>query len=497
MFETLELGRKIKKKDFAEAALALRHQLLQLQFELAEKPFPVIVIVSGVEGAGKGGVVHRLNEWMDPSGIETCAFWDPSDEEQERPHYWRFWRAMPAHGRIGIFFGSWYTRPIVDRAFDQIDDAELDADMQRVAEFERMLSDDGALVVKLWFHIGEKQAKKQLKEDQQDGMQFLQVPEGSKDQHNLYQQFVRISERAIRQTDTNHSPWHLIEANDANYRDLTAGQTLLRAMQEHLSRTATAAPGRIPDNLPGSKQPTILDTVPKDAHIPPTPYKKKLASLQQHLRELAWQAREQKISCVAVFEGWDASGKGSAIRRVTQAIDPRLFQLFQFAAPTDEERTHHYLWRFWRHLARDGKSTFFDRSWYGRVLVERVEEFAREDEWQRAYSEINRFEEQIAAHGSVVLKFWIHISEDEQLARFKQREVTPHKQHKITDEDWRNRGKWKEYEEAVHDMVTHTSTSYAPWTLVAGNDKRYARIQILQTFCDALQQALSTDDKKS
>jgi polyphosphate kinase 2 (PPK2 family) len=167
-----------------------------------------------------------------------------------------------------------------------------------------------------------------------------------------------------------------------------------------------------------------------------------------------------------------------------------LFQLVQFAAPTDEERAHHYLWRFWRHLARDGKSTFFDRSWYGRVLVERVEGFARDDEWQRAYAEINRFEEQIAAHGSVVLKFWIHISEEEQLARFKLREVTPHKQHKITDEDWRNREKWKDYEVAVHDMVTHTSTSYAPWTLVAGNDKRYARIQILQTFCDALEQAL-------
>ena len=490
MFETLELGRKVKKKDFNEAEMTLRHQLLQVQFELEDKPFPVIVIVSGVEGAGKGSVVHRLNEWMDPRGIETYAFWDTSDEEQGRPHYWRFWRAMPAHGRIGVFFGSWYTRPIIDRVFSKIDDAELDADMQRIGEFERMLFDDGALIVKLWLHIKEDSARKQLEKDQQQALKFLRIPDGDAAQRSLYRDFTRVSERAIRQTDTNHSPWHLIEAEDANYRDLTAGETLLQALQDHLGKTRQSAPSHTPVGLLTPAQPTILDTVPSGAQIKPAAYKKQLAALQQKLTGLAWQAREQKISCVAVFEGWDAAGKGSAIRRITQAIDPRLFQLIQFAAPTDEERAHHYLWRFWRHLARDGKSTFFDRSWYGRVLVERVEGFARDDEWQRAYAEINRFEEQIAAHGSVVLKFWIHISEEEQLARFKLREVTPHKQHKITNEDWRNREKWKEYEEAVHDMVTHTSTSYATWTLVAGNDKRYARIQILQTFCDALEQAL-------
>jgi polyphosphate:AMP phosphotransferase len=491
MFETLELGRKVKKKDFAKAEMKLRHQLLQLQFELEDKPFPVIVIVSGVEGAGKGSVVHQLNKWMDPRGIETYAFWDTSDEEEERPHYWRFWRAMPAHGRIGVFFGSWYTSPIVDRTFNKIDDAELDVDMQRIAEFERMLFDDGALVVKLWLHLTEESAREQLEMDLQRSLQYLSIPDGDAAQSSLYHDFARVSERAIRQTDTNHSPWHLIEAEDANYRDLTAGETLLQALREHMDKTRQVATSHTPDSLLTPTQPTILDTVPTDAQIEPAAYKEQLAALQQKLTTLAWQAREQKISCVAVFEGWDAAGKGSAIRRVTQAIDPRLFQLVQFAAPTDEERAHHYLWRFWRHLSRDGRSTFFDRSWYGRVLVERVEGFARDDEWQRAYSEINRFEEQLAAHGSVVLKFWIHISEEEQLARFKSREVTPHKQHKITDEDWRNREKWKDYEVAVHDMVTHTSTSYAPWTLVAGNDKRYARIQILQTFCDALEAALA------
>jgi polyphosphate kinase 2 (PPK2 family) len=196
---------------------------------------------------------------------------------------------------------------------------------------------------------------------------------------------------------------------------------------------------------------------------------------------------------VAVFEGWDAAGKGSAIRRVTGAIDPRLYKLVQVGAPTDEENAQHYLWRFWRQLQRDGRATFFDRSWYGRVLVERVEQFASPAEWQRAYSEINQFERQLVAHGCIVLKFWIHISKDEQMARFKTRAQEPHKRHKITDEDWRNREKWHDYELAVDQMVSHTSTQHAPWTLVAGNDKPWARIQILKTFCKTMSAALDKE----
>ena len=245
-----------------------------------------------------------------------------------------------------------------------------------------------------------------------------------------------------------------------------------------------------PVSLAGTGQPTILDTVDTEAKLAPDVYKQELEKYQARLDGLAWEARKLNVPCVAVFEGWDAAGKGSAIRRVTQAIDPRLFKLYQFASPTDEEAAHHYLWRFWRQLGRDGKFTLFDRSWYGRVLVERVEGFASNNEWQRAYGEINRFEEQLVGHGTVLLKFWIHISKKEQLERFKLREQTPHKQHKITEEDWRNREKWHDYELAVHDMVTHTSTAASPWTLVAGNDKRYARIEILRTFCEQLEKGL-------
>jgi polyphosphate:AMP phosphotransferase len=490
MFNTLELGRSVKHKAFQAAETDLRHQLLKVQFELAKRRFPVIVLVSGVEGAGKGTVVHRFNKWMDPRLIHTHAFWDTNDVERSLPHYWRFWHAMPEKGRMGIFFGSWYTKPIVDAALGQSTLGQLDEELHRIVEFERLLTDDGALIVKLWFHISRDAQQKQLAEDVKIKHQNLRIPEKLASFADHYDDFAQISERAICRTDTHHAPWHLIEAENANYRDLTAGETLLNALRERLHQPRPEPPPEVPSSFLTTDSLTILDTVPTDARLPPGEYKESLKKYQKKAQDLAWEAHRQKLPCVAVFEGWDAAGKGSAIRRVTEAIDPRLYRLVQFAAPTDEERAQHYLWRFWRKLARDGRTTIFDRSWYGRVLVERVEGFARYDEWHRAYEEINRFEEQLIDHGSVLMKFWIHISKEEQLARFKEREATPHKQHKITDEDWRNREKWHDYELAVHDMVTHTSTRQTPWTLVAGNDKHYARIQILRTFCTCLEKAL-------
>jgi polyphosphate:AMP phosphotransferase len=490
VFETLELGRKIKRKDFNKAALKLREELLGLQFELETRDFPVIIIVSGVEGAGRGQVVHRLNEWMDPRLIETFAFWDHSDEEETRPFSWRFWRAMPSHGRIGIFFGSWYTRPILQRALGKISDPEFTVEMQRIVESERMFTDDGTLLIKLWFHLPADAAAERARLDRMRDFPDLELPVTGSEFYESYDELKVVSERAIRATDTGHSPWHLIEAQDDNYRDLTAGQTVHQCLKVRLNKSFRSPTNTSPISLGENGQPTILDRLDMDAKLESEEYRESLEHYQARLENLAWLARRHKVPCVALFEGWDAAGKGSAIRRITQAIDPRLFKLYQFAAPTDEEAAHHYLWRFWRELGRDGSFTLFDRSWYGRVLVERVEEFATESEWQRAYGEINRFEEQLSEHGAVLLKFWLHVTRDEQLKRFKEREETPHKQHKITEEDWRNREKWQEYAVAVHDMVTHTSTSDAPWTLVAGNDKRHARIHILRTFCEQLEKGI-------
>ena len=494
MFEAAELGRKVSKVAFAAAVPKLRSELLQAHFALKDAKVPVIVIVSGVDGAGKGEVVHRLNEWLDPRGVETHAFWRLSDEESERPAYWRFWRALPARGRIGIFFGSWYSEPIVRRVYGKIKSSELDGALDRIALFEKMLVEDGALIVKLWYHLSRKEQRKRLEALEADPKTRSRVRPLDWQHFKLYDRFIKVTERVIRRTDTGYAPWRLIESGSRRYRELITGRLLLEAIQQRLNagQAAKAAAAARPPatSVPGAAGPTILDRVDLTQALSDKEYREQLEKYQGRLSRLTWAAFEKQRSCVAVFEGWDAAGKGSAIRRVTQAVDPRLYRTVSIAAPTDEERSHHYLWRFWRHLPRAGMITIYDRSWYGRVLVERVERFAREDEWMRAYKEINEFEEELTAGGIVLGKFWLHIGKDEQIRRFKERQKVSFKQYKITDEDWRNRKQWDAYTAAVNDMVTHTSTAPGPWTLVAGNDKKFARVQILKTLCARLERAL-------
>ena len=498
MFEAAELGRKVPKKVFDAEEPALHMALLQAQRKLKDADFPVIIVVSGVEGAGKGEVINRLNKWLDTRGLQTHAFWDTTEEEAQRPRYWRYWQRLPPSGSIGIMLGSWYTQPIVDRVFENIDDAELDRELRRIEELERLLTDDGALLVKFWFHLSRRDQKKRLRRDVKEGRMS---PPLLKKYGKKYDRFASHCERALRMTDTGHCPWYIIESADRRYRDLTMGKTLLQAMTGRLEQDP---PPRLPRGghlasaiAAPEASVTVLDRVDLEASLNPDQYDEQLEKYQRQLSNLAWKAREKQRHIVAVFEGWDAAGKGGAIRRVTQAVDSRLYRTISIAAPTDEERAHHYLWRFWRHIPRSGRMTIYDRSWYGRVLVERVEGFATPDEWQRAYQEINDFEEQLVDHGVVLLKFWVHISRDEQLRRFHEREQVEHKKHKLTEEDWRNRDKWDEYEAAVNEMVARTSTEYAPWTLVAGNDKRYARVQVLETFCERLSEALDGREEEA
>lgn len=494
MFENAELGRTIPKKEYDRTLPKLRARMVQAEFALKAARVPVLVIISGVDGAGKGDVVHRLNEWFDPRGLDTHAFWHETEEERSHPFYWHFWQALPARGRIGLLLGSWYTQPVIQRVNGNIKNEALDAAMLRINFFEEMLVDDGAVIVKLWFHLSAKMLARRLKNLDNDPRTHWRVLPVDWAHQKHYKKFVDVSERALRQTDTEHAPWHLVEATDVRYRDLTAARIILEAMEKRLARADRNKPTR-PRPTPKSgfpyvKQPTILDQVDLSQSLSCKSYEKKLSKYQARLNTLVWAAYQKRIANVIVFEGWDAAGKGSAIRRVTAAMDPRLFRVVPIAAPTDEEHAHHYLWRFWRHLPANGLVTIFDRSWYGRVLVERVEGFAHPEEWSRAYRELNMFEEHLDEHGTVLTKFWIHISKEEQLRRFRERESVDFKQHKITAEDWRNRENWEAHMMAVHDMVAHTSTEYAPWTLVAGNDKKFARIQILKTLCRQLERAL-------
>ncbi|WP_295387509.1 polyphosphate:AMP phosphotransferase [uncultured Thiodictyon sp.] len=494
MFEATKVGRTVSKDDFKAQQEALRTELLEAQRELRETNIPVVVLVSGVEGAGKGEVVNRLNEWLDTRGVQTFAFWDETDEERARPRYWRFWRTLPPRGEITILFGGWYAAPIEHRFQGQCTDAELDSELNRIVEFERMLTQDGALIVKFWFHMSEENQKASLNAlSRDDRSRWKMMPQKAKFSEH-YRTFEQVAERVVLHTDQGTSPWYLVEAEDARYRDLTVGQTLLHAIRARLDSPAAPdqSAGTVSATMPSGPQAqiTVLDQLDLSKSLSAAKYKTRMTELQTEINELAWSAYKAKRSTVLMFEGVDAGGKGGAIRRITSAIDARLYRAIPVAAPTDEEKAHHYLWRFWRQVPRAGYITIYDRSWYGRVLVERVEGFASDAEWRRAYAEINRFEEQLVGSGIVLLKFWIHIDQDEQLKRFQDREETAYKRYKITADDWRNREKWPAYQEAVNEMVARTSTQHAHWTLVEGNDKHYARVKVLRTICEALKAAL-------
>jgi polyphosphate:AMP phosphotransferase len=492
MFEAAELGRKVSREDYDRELPALRAGLLEAQRGLRARGAPVIVLFSGADGAGKSETVERLYEWLDPRGLETNAFGPPSDEERERPPYWRFWRTLPPAGRIGMFLGSWYTDPILFRAYGKRSRADLGRELSRIAFFEQMLVDGGALLFKFWLHLSRKGQRKRLRSLEKSPDTAWRVGPSEWKHYRLYDRFIKASEQVLQATDTGRAPWFLVEAEDERYRELMVGRILLEGLQR-----ATAGERRAPpaENVPTSPpeppavagaQVTVLDHVDLTRTLDDKAYRKRLLRAQAKVHRLVRAAAEKKVSAVVVFEGWDAAGKGGAIRRLTAAMDPRLYRVIPVAAPTDEEKAHHYLWRFWRHLPRAGRVTVYDRSWYGRVLVERVEGFASEAEWRRAYLEINDFEQQLADHGVVIVKFWLHVSADEQLRRFEERRSTEYKRHKITDEDWRNREKWDAYQKAVNEMVVRTSTRPAPWTLVAGNDKRFARVQVLETFARRL-----------
>jgi polyphosphate:AMP phosphotransferase len=497
MFESAELGHAIDKKTYERELPKLRRALLDTQYEVLQlSKFPVIVVIGGVDGAGKGETVNLLNEWMDTRHILTHAFGEPSDEERERPPMWRFWRELPPKGKIGIFFGSWYTAPIIGRVYGQFKDGELDRRLQEVVAFEKMLTDEGALLLKFWFHLSKKRQKERLNELAAKKATRWRVTDTDWKHFELYDKFRRISEHALRETSRNAAVWSVVEGTDERYRSLTVGKALLEAMQGRLKLLKDGKKQQVqPTNhvLPvvtATDQLRVVNALDLTRKLSPDEYSKQLDKYQRKLNLLTRHPKYKKISTIAVFEGGDAAGKGGAIRRVTGALDARMVRVVPVAAPTEEERAQPYLWRFWRHLPRVGRLTIFDRSWYGRVLVERVEGFAPPSDWGRAYSEINDFEEQLVRYGVVFAKFWLQTSKEEQLRRFKEREKIGFKQFKITAEDWRNREKWDVYESALCDMIDRTSTEIAPWTLVSAEDKRWARVQVIKTLCERIEQAI-------
>jgi polyphosphate:AMP phosphotransferase len=491
MFEAVCLGHTLSKSAFKQQETSLREQLLDAQFQLKEKNKAVLIILAGVDGARKSDVIDRLNKWLDTRYIQVHAFWNSSNEETERPFYWRFWRRLPARKTIGIFYGGWYWQALRDYTYGKINDREFDQGCHLIQETEATLRDDGMIVIKLWLHISKQEQKKRLK-SRRKRLRASHVPVEDAKIYKKYDDYINAAQRAIRITDDVRCPWHLIEATDEYYRDYTAGQIVLEAMQKAVAEHRVDERRRVIHKTTLAVEPdkTVLDELEMITAADKAKDKATVKKCQLSLSNLAWECFAQKRSVVLVFEGWDAAGKGGAIRRITSAMDARLYRVISVAAPSDEELAHQYLWRFWRQIPRAGYFTLYDRSWYGRVLVERIEQLADEHEWGRAYQEINNFEEQLVDHGIIMLKFWLHIDKDEQLARFQARETTSWKNYKIGPDDWRNREKWDAYKLAVHDMVARTSTDKVPWQLIPANDKTHARALILRQLCDKLESSL-------
>jgi polyphosphate:AMP phosphotransferase len=492
MFESAALPKSLSKAKFKALRLQLRTDLLMAQLDMAEKrDHALVVVIAGVDGAGKSLVAQRMLEWLDPRHITTTAFGLPTLEEIRYPRMKRYWLSLPAKGRMSIVFGSWYHQPLYDRIRGRMDEKAFLEEMRAIQQFEMMLAEENVLMCKLWLHLPRKEReKRQGKNGKGKAATDIRMQEWGdigKIDYDLAREAV---EAMTRITSTAHAPWTVVPAKDPNYRDALSGQVLLDCFRQR----DKAPPGQVPAPDPTPTVPNltgdstgILEAMDLSLKADKHDYAKGLKKLQHRLHLLTQSEAFGNCGVVAVFEGADAAGKGGCIRRTVRALDPRLYRVHSIAAPSDEELAHPYLWRFWRRIPPRGALAIFDRSWYGRVLVERVEEYCGKSDWKRAYHEIVDFESQLANSGIVVLKFWLQISKDEQLRRFKAREETPFKRFKITEEDWRNREKWDAYQLAAGDMIDRTSTLQAPWTLVPAEDKRHARLTVLRALCDGIE----------
>jgi len=486
----------ISKSDWEAEVASLRTELLALQQKmLATTPFSVLVLIHGVDGAGKSETAQWLTEWMDPRHIQSSAFDDPTGEELERPPLYRFYRRLPPKGKMAVFFGSWYSEPIEARTGKRIGEGPFHERLDEILRLEAMLAAEGVVVLKFWFDLGKKALRKRLEDLEADEDTSFRVTKREWAHYDSVVRFRRVADEAIHAGDAAGLPWTVVDGTDVRAAGLSVGRTLRDTMRERLAAAAVAAKGK----KSSSKAPKVpaapVDTSPLrrldlTRSIDEEAYEEEFVKLQRRLAIAQRKKRFRSLSPVILFEGMDAAGKGGAIRRLTRSIDPRRYELVPIAAPSDEERARPYLWRFWRHVPGDGRFVIFDRSWYGRVLVERVEGYCSEADWRRAYSEINDFESQLEDAGCVVVKFWLQISADEQLRRFRDREDTEWKNFKIGPDDWRNRKKWPAYEVAASEMFARTSTDRSPWTIVPANDKRYARIAVLRTVVQAIESAL-------
>ncbi len=498
MLEKLDLTKKMDKEEYKEKMEVLEVRIGKLQRECKELGIPVMIAFEGYGASGKGVQIGKLIQALDPRGFEVYAVKTETEEERMHPFMWRFWTKMPANGRIAIYDSSWYRKVLVDRFDKRTKKKELPAAYDSICSFEKQLTDGGMVLIKIFLAIDKKEQKKRFRKLMDSEDTAWRVSEGDLKRNKEFEKYEQMNEEMLVRTDTDYAPWNIVEATDRRFATAKIYSIIIETLSKKIKEVQRAKESAEREPLEKTKG-TLVDNILAQADLTKTvtreEYKERIEKLQDKIEKLHGELYRRRIPVVLGFEGWDAGGKGGAVKRLTAKMDPRGFVVHPTASPNDIERAHHYLWRFWTAMPKAGHVAIFDRTWYGRVMVERIEGFCTKDEWQRAYKEINDMERDLTDAGAIVLKFWMQIDKDEQERRFKARQENPEKQWKITDEDWRNREKWDQYEVAVNEMLMKTSTTSAPWIVVEGNCKYYARIRVLESVIEAIEERLKKEQE--
>ncbi len=493
MLKELDLRVSLPEEKWEEMD-ALKQRLGALQQRIRALKIPAVIVFEGWGAAGKGSQISKLINNLDPRGFSVYSIISPTESEKRYPWMRRFWKKLPLYGDISIFDRSWYREVTVAREESTLSEKEIERRFSDIREFEKQITDDGHVLLKFFLHISRKEQKRRFKALEEKKATRWRVTEQDWFRNEHYEQYEKLFDDMIERTDLENARWTVVEAEDKRWATYKIFTTVIAALENKIAQVESEnlpefAGIRVSPSIKSSPLPQLSE-IDLEKRLEPDEYKQELKECQKRLFELHNKLYQKKIPMILAYEGWDAAGKGGNIKRITQALDPRGFEVVPIASPSFAEKNHHYLWRFWNTLPKDGHIAIFDRTWYGRVMVEHIEGFCTEEEWGRAYDEINHFERGLSDWGAVILKFWLHIDPDEQLRRFQERQNTPEKQYKITDEDWRNREKWDAYEAAVNEMLCRTNTKWAPWIVVESNDKKYARIKTMYTIIQALEKRL-------
>ena len=480
---------KIKVADDIEECLDnAKLELSKKQMLLKEKNIPVVVIFEGWGLSGIGTTLQKVIQNMDPRFYKVTHMTKICDEAKRKPFSWRHFKEIPMNGQV-TFYDHGMMQEITDGYLtSELSDKEYAKRIEDANRFERTLVDNGYIVIKYFFHISEKDQLKRMEKLSKDSTTQWRVDDLDRWQNKNYNKCLKVYDDYLTKTNSDKAPWYVIDATNKKLCQLQVLETLLSYIDERLENGKQDA--EILDNGYKMNKKIDLDKIDLSLTISDEKYKKELKKYRKRLNELHNILYTKKIPVIIAYEGWDAAGKGGNIKRLISGMDPRGYTVYPIAAPSKEELYRHYLWRFYTRLPKDGHVAVFDRTWYGRVMVERLEGLCSENDWQRAYNEMNEFEKELSDWGAIVVKFWVQIDSDTQLARFTDRQNTPEKQWKITDEDWRNREKWDLYEGALVEMLEKTNTKHAPWYILESVDKKYARIKAMKILIKEIEKRI-------